>query len=59
MRRADDEKSWEVWVEGQDEPLHFDKIVIANGPQAVPVVPELIGADIFTGETLHSRAYKR
>lgn len=37
----------------------FDKVVMATGPQAVPVMPRFEGQEQFEGTMIHSRAFKR
>lgn len=59
VRRVEDDGRWEIWVEGKAEPLRFDKVVIASGPQTSPFIPNLAGSELFEGESIHSRAYKR
>ena len=37
----------------------FDKVVCANGPDTVPIMPKLQNSSVFTGRILHSIDYKR
>lgn len=59
VHRSQDDGPWEVWVEGASEPLLFDKVVVASGAQVQALVPELAGADVFEGESIHCSAYKQ
>jgi dimethylaniline monooxygenase (N-oxide forming) len=59
VKRDDGNDRWEVHVDDAAEPLYFDKVVICTGINKVPNVPDLPGEDIFRGERLHSRAFKK
>jgi cation diffusion facilitator CzcD-associated flavoprotein CzcO len=48
--------SWYLYVNGSDEPMHFDFLLIANGHHSVPRHVSFPGH--FTGEYLHSHAFK-
>ncbi|KAH8678165.1 flavin monooxygenase-like protein [Xylariales sp. PMI_506] len=50
--------NWKLTIEGS-EPQYFDKVVIATGINHKPHVPGLKGADVFVGQCLHSRGFKR
>ncbi|RMZ77703.1 hypothetical protein DV738_g4246, partial [Chaetothyriales sp. CBS 135597] len=41
------------------ESLLFDKVIIATGANSRPNIPVLAGADLFKGQILHSRDFKR
>ena len=46
-------------MQDSSEHLFFDKVIVASGAQIEPFVPRLVDEDLFTGERLHSRAFKR
>jgi dimethylaniline monooxygenase (N-oxide forming) len=53
--------SWTVAVERAEGAVvteHFDAVLICTGHHSKPNVPDFPGADQFTGEMLHSHAYK-
>jgi putative flavoprotein involved in K+ transport len=52
--RTDD--GWRV--ETSDGPIDADRVVVATGYNAVPILPEWPGRDSFTGEIVHSDAYR-
>lgn len=47
---------WDVQVAGEDKPRTYRGVVVANGHHDVPRMPSIPGH--FSGEILHSRAYK-
>jgi hypothetical protein len=51
---------WEVELTGPDgtEVRHYAGLVVANGHNWSPKVPDYPGQDTFTGEILHSAEYK-
>ena len=50
------EPSWTVHT--SDEPIHADHVVVATGYNGTPFVPDWPGRDSFTGELIHSSAYR-
>lgn len=54
----DDTERWCLRLQdGREE--RFDKVVVATGPHAQPIMPEFEGRGEFAGEILHSKAFKR
>lgn len=51
-----DETAWEI--ETQQHAYRCENVVIATGYSRVPVVPEWPGMDIYSGEVVHSSAYR-
>lgn len=51
---------WEVTVErdGRRQTLRYDGVVVANGHNWFPKMPEYPGLEDFTGELVHSADYK-
>ncbi len=58
VSRDEDAGKWVVEIDGERREL-FDKIVLATGINQLPHVPTISGLEKFTGQTLHSRAFKR
>ncbi|KAK5048179.1 hypothetical protein LTR84_005849 [Exophiala bonariae] len=61
IQRDDGNNKWclRISTRGQlDETLEFDKLVLATGPHVIPKQPELPGRSQFSGNVLHSIAYK-
>lgn len=56
--REDGGNRWELRIKGSDS-RYFDKVVMATGINQRPHIPTLQGLDKFTGDCLHSRAFKR
>lgn len=52
----DDTGQWIVQVAGEREPRRYRGLIVANGHHDVPRLPDYPGT--FTGEMIHSRAYK-
>lgn len=50
------EKGWQVALEGESEPRHYDGVIVANGHHWHPHVPDYPGT--FDGEVLHSHDVK-
>lgn len=47
-------------VEISDSPKEmFDRVIIATGMNQTPNYPNVKGIELFKGETLHSKSYKR
>ncbi|KAM5341864.1 hypothetical protein ACJ41O_014895 [Fusarium nematophilum] len=59
LRNPSDEK-WDVYITGLDgdRKLSFDKVIIGNGCESVPVWPPMPGRDKFKGHVLHSQSYR-
>ncbi|KAH8893690.1 FAD/NAD(P)-binding domain-containing protein [Thozetella sp. PMI_491] len=53
-----DNSRWRLDIEGS-KPLFFDKVVLATGINHIPNIPKLRGGEVFAGQCLHSRAFKR
>lgn len=49
---------WQVQFENAPS-QYFDKVIMATGNCQEPLIPELPGIELFQGQTLHSRAFKR
>lgn len=52
---------WDVTIrlnDGSERILRYDAVVVANGHNWNPKIPQYAGLDIFTGEVLHSADYK-
>ena len=43
---------------GQQKTAHADYVIVANGHNQVPYMPDLPGSDSFTGNIIHSRDYR-
>ncbi|CAH0044434.1 unnamed protein product [Clonostachys solani] len=56
--RDEEADRWKLLVEGSD-PLFFDKVVIATGAQQEPQIPDLPNIDKFSGNSVHSRSFKK
>jgi hypothetical protein len=48
---------WSVQIAGEERPRFYRALVVANGHHHVPHLPPIPGK--FTGETMHSRDYRR
>ncbi|KAL8290912.1 hypothetical protein RB597_008940 [Gaeumannomyces tritici] len=60
VRRSSDDTAWLLDVEGEAEPLSFDKVLVAAGTETEPKpLPEFEGRELFEGKVMHSQAYKR
>lgn len=55
----DSRERWRVEFDNGASSRHFDKVVVATGPHARPMVPSFQGQDLFTGSIVHSQAFKR
>lgn len=53
----DDSEKWRLDFADQP-PRYFDKVVMATGPHAQPIIPHLRDRDLFQGQITHSRAFK-
>lgn len=58
VTRDEEADRWKLLVEGSD-PLFFDKVVIATGAQQEPQIPDLPNMEKFSGNSVHSRSFKR
>lgn len=61
VTRNTSKDKWDVHItnlEG-DATISFDKVVFGHGSQSVPLWPSIPNRDKFTGEVIHSQAYKR
>lgn len=58
IKRDEENARWVVAIEGSG-PEYFDKVVVATGINSRPHQPKLEGREVFEGEVLHSRAFKR
>ncbi|KAK1764305.1 monooxygenase aurF [Phialemonium atrogriseum] len=58
VTRDDAREKWVVDIDGSASEL-FDKVVIATGVNQKPHIPVFKGFELFTGDKVHSRAYKR
>jgi dimethylaniline monooxygenase (N-oxide forming) len=54
----EEEGKWRLEIQGS-QPEIFDRVVIANGINQIPNIPAVTGIELFEGECLHSRAFKR
>lgn len=54
-------QGWDVTIshDGRDETLAFDYVVVCSGLHHVPLIPEIPGADSYTGQCLHSSLVKK
>lgn len=60
VRRSSDDTAWLLDIEGEEEPLSFDKVLVAAGTETKPKpLPEVKGRELFEGGVIHSQAYKR
>jgi dimethylaniline monooxygenase (N-oxide forming) len=63
LERSPDKKKWEVLVttkENQEpEGRLYDKVIVATGQYAIPYMPIIEDIEQFTGEVMHSAAFKR
>ncbi|KAK3676546.1 hypothetical protein LTR78_003822 [Recurvomyces mirabilis] len=61
IQRDEEARKWRLNVVrkgGIIEKLSFDKLVIATGPQNVPVIPDIPNANVFKGTITHSATFK-
>lgn len=58
ISRDQDDGRWKLDIKGQPSEW-FDKVVMATGPHIKPMMPELEGADLFTGRFIHSKGFKK
>lgn len=56
IRRTPDERTWTVQT--TTDKFVADRVVVATGYNRLPNEPELPGLSTFTGEVIHSRAYR-
>lgn len=61
ISRNENERNWNLQIEDSEGQRieSFDRVVVATGINQIPNIPAVEGIDIFEGETLHSRAFKR
>lgn len=62
MNRDKEQQKWIISFKSSDnEESHesFDKLIVANGTNNMPNLPALTGHDVFKGEILHSKDFKR
>lgn len=59
IRRNEKELKWMVYLEGEESPRVFDKVVFSSGSETVAKPPRIENLDEFEGEFLHGQAYKR
>lgn len=59
--RNGDGTKWrvEMSISGADDAREFDKVVLCHGYQTQPVIPEFEGREKFTGEFIHSVAFRK
>ena len=53
-----DSGRWRLDLEGQPSEW-FDKVVMATGPHIKPMMPDIEGADLFSGRLIHSKGFKK
>jgi dimethylaniline monooxygenase (N-oxide forming) len=58
ISKEDDDGRWRLDFEEQPSEW-FDKVIVATGPHIRPMMPEFEGADLFTGQLIHSKSFKR
>ncbi|KAK4570103.1 hypothetical protein LTR86_003073 [Recurvomyces mirabilis] len=61
IQRSEEARKWRLSLttkDGTNETLSFDKLVIATGPQNVPVMPDIPNAKAFKGTITHSATFK-
>lgn len=59
IRRDHEKKQWKVFIEGEDQPQIFDKVVFSSGSETVSKQPRIDDLEKFQGEFIHGQAYKR
>lgn len=57
VRRDEKANKWVLEIEGSDPQL-FDRVVMATGIQGTPHIPKIPGMELFSGNNVHSRAFK-
>ncbi|KAF9871816.1 dimethylaniline monooxygenase 2 [Colletotrichum karsti] len=57
VRRDDEADKWVVEIRGSRE--IFDKVIIATGMNQTPSYPNIKDIELFGGEQVHSKTYKR
>ncbi|KAL2760241.1 hypothetical protein ACRALDRAFT_1078963 [Sodiomyces alcalophilus JCM 7366] len=58
ITRDHDNAKWLIHLEGQTDPVPFDKVVFASGSETKSIMPVIEGHDEFEGQFLHGQAYK-
>lgn len=51
-------KKWILDIDGAGSEV-FDKVVVATGINTIPNIPKLEGSELFQGDYIHSRSFKR
>jgi dimethylaniline monooxygenase (N-oxide forming) len=59
IRRDHDKNKWNVFIEGEDQPQVFDKVVFCSGSETMIKQPRIDDLDKFKGKIIHGQAYKR
>ncbi|WYZ46684.1 hypothetical protein EsH8_IX_000909 [Colletotrichum jinshuiense] len=54
----DDANKWLIEIDGSSTES-FDRVIIATGLNQTPNYPNITGIELFTGEQLHSKSFKR
>ncbi|KAJ3493512.1 hypothetical protein NLG97_g4683 [Lecanicillium saksenae] len=49
---------WDIEIEGSAVQT-FDKVVVSTGPTSHPNMPKIQHSELFTGDFIHSRAFKK
>ncbi|KAH6685894.1 dimethylaniline monooxygenase [Plectosphaerella plurivora] len=58
IRRDHDKRKWNVFIEGDDQPQVFDKVVFCSGSETAAKQPRIDDLDKFKGHIIHGQAYK-
>ncbi|KAI0149573.1 FAD/NAD(P)-binding domain-containing protein [Xylariaceae sp. FL1272] len=59
--RDDYDAGWNVHIvkeDGEEEILHYDKIVLGSGSDTLPVWPQMPGREKFKGTVIHGQNYR-
>ena len=59
--RSSDGTKWQLEMEreGSKEVREFDKVVLCHGYQTKPKIVEFEGQEKFTGQLIHSQAFRK
>ncbi|KIW29533.1 uncharacterized protein PV07_05346 [Cladophialophora immunda] len=62
VTRDDQNKKWVLSIagpNGANRLVSFDKVIVASGTNHSPVIPILKGQELYKGQILHSKGFKR
>lgn len=59
IRRDEGKSKWLIYIEGEENPRPFDKVVFSSGSETIAKPPRIEDLDKFEGQFLHGQAYKR